>query len=121
MISMNLNKISKYFLDEYNQFKKNFLRPWRIFTDIDFIDDIIGKTVISFETSGCMANIRTFDYVGTILEIETRNELKFYKVRVLLDREGYEFDRENMEDIKTKIVPSWYLRDIDGKLFVYET
>lgn len=83
------------------------------------IDPLMGKTVIHFETNGCMGQIHEFDYIGAIIGTSyprLADGKKFYVVKILKDRGG-ELRDENTKDT-TREVPSWYLQDLGGDFLI---
>lgn len=88
---MNLDKITYFLKINFKYFWKNFFRPWRIFEkpteESPFGLGLISrfpnykKTIIRFESSGCMAQIHTFKYIGTIID-EVYLKLKYLKMKL---------------------------------------
>ncbi len=83
------------------------------------IDPLMGKTVIHFETHGCMGTTHEFDYIGTIVDTTYPrfcDGKKFYVVKVLKDKRG-ELRDNNRKD-ETRTVPYWYLQDLGGDFLI---
>lgn len=83
------------------------------------VDPLMGKTVVHFETHGCMGNIHEFDYIGTIVDTTYPKHCdgkKFYVVKVLKDRGGEKRDDSVKDEFRN--VPSWYLQDLGGDFLI---
>lgn len=85
----------------------------------EFIDPMIGKTIIHFQTHGCQGEIEEFNYIGKIIGItypRLSQGKKFYKIEVFKDEFGEKRDG-NLRDEITE-VPSWYLQKLDSNIYI---